>query len=77
MGIKDGQLPHVGDTIQLFNRPWNLLPPKTIIKWWIKSNYLAEGQVMHLNSTLIGASSINDVDIDLTFPTYPDQVSTE
>ena len=32
---------------------------------------------MHLNSTLIGASSTNDEDIDFTSSLYQDQVSTE
>ena len=76
-GIQDGQLPHVGDAMQLFNRSWNALSPKTVIKCWIKRNCLAEGQVEDLNSTLIGASSTNGVDIDLTSTMVPDQVSTE
>ena len=32
---------------------------------------------MHLNSTLNGVSSTNDVDIDLTSTMYSDQVSSE
>ena len=67
----------MGDAIQLFNGSWNALLPKTIIKCWNKSDCLAEEQVVDLNSTLIGASSTDDVDIDLTSTMYLDQVSTE
>ena len=76
MGSQDGQLPDVGDTTQLFNRSWNELSRKTI-KCWVKSNSVAEVQVMHLNSILIDASSTIGLEIDLTYPIYPDQVLNE
>ena len=61
-----GQLIHVGDAIQLFNKSWSSVTRSSFIKYWIKSKCLCKAQVMLLNSLLTSMHGINDVDIDLT-----------
>ena len=39
-GLREGQLPHVADAIQLFDYSWNQTAKATILKCWIKSKCL-------------------------------------
>lgn len=66
LGLEEGQMAHVGDTMKLFNRAWNAIPRSSVIKCWIKSQYFAQSNVLYFKSILYLLSRHIDVDIDLS-----------
>ena len=65
-GLEEGQLPHIGDAMKLFNQSWSSISKTSIMKCWIKSECLGTMHVMHLNSMLTSSAEDSTVDIDLT-----------
>lgn len=66
-GLKEGQLPHVRDTIELFNNVWNSGSKQSIMKCWLKSGCLGPIHTRYLCSMLHRLNQhCTDVDIDLT-----------
>ena len=41
-GVREGQLLHIGDAMNLFNEAWSMTRRSIIIKWWLKSLGLPE-----------------------------------
>ena len=76
-GLQDGQLPHVGDAIQIFKNAWSCMPRTSVMKCWIRSECLGSGQAGQLQSLLDAIQTDNDVDIDLTSPNGSSRSSGE
>ena len=65
-GLQHGMLPHVGDSIMLFDSSWKMMTRSEIIKCWFRSECLG---VMHVNQNrfvLDQERNSTDVKIDLT-----------
>ena len=65
-GLQDGQLPHVGDAIQIFNNAWSCMSRTSVIKCWINSECLGAVQTGQLQPLLETQQNGDSVDIDLT-----------
>ncbi len=65
-GLREGQLPHIGDAIELFNQSWSGVSKTIIIKCWLKSECLGEDHTSNLKQKIELLNSDGDVDIDLT-----------
>ena len=65
-GLHDGQLPHVGDAIHIFNNALSCMPCTSVMKCWIKSECMGSVQTGQLQSWLDAIQRDNYVDIDLT-----------
>ena len=80
-GLREGQLPHVADAIQLFNDSWNQTTNATALKCWIKSKSLPAMLESETVSTVqsLTEACINLVqdsngtdDVDLSLPSAID-----
>ncbi len=54
-------MPHVGDAMSLFNEAWSKTKRTTVLKCWIKSECLSEGQVQLAREI---CASLSEVDPD-------------
>ena len=66
-GIHEGQLPHVGDAMNLFNEAWGMTRRSTVTKCWVKSMCLPENlriEARELLESILPSESL----IDLTSP---------
>ena len=64
-GIREGQLPHVGDAMNLFNEAWSLTRRLTVIKCCVKSICLPENLLIEARE-LLESLLPSELSIDLT-----------
>ena len=64
--IRDGQLPHVRDAMDIFNESWRQTKRATIIKCWMKSECLDEEKAQKCESIFKELQNSEDPFIDLT-----------
>lgn len=62
-GLAQGHLPHVADSIQVFDEAWVSMEAKTIMKCWMKAEILPEEHVAALRRKIYESG---DIVIDLT-----------
>ena len=65
-GLQDGQLPHVGDAIMLFDESWRQTKRSTVLKCWMKSQCLSRDLVAVLQHELNCLLGVHEDTIDMT-----------
>ena len=65
-GIREGQLPHVADAMEMFTEFWNALSRNSILRCWKKSQCLSETHITEVTSIINGATDGDEDIIDLT-----------
>ena len=63
MGIREGQLPHIADAMEIFTESWNALPRNLILSCWKKSQFLFE---MHASEATSIINWVIDENVDIT-----------
>ena len=43
-GVREGQLPHIADTMELFDKSWRIISQGSILRSWLKITCLSETQ---------------------------------
>ncbi len=74
-GFRDGHFPHVGDAIPTFHDSWAMMK-KTVLKCWVKSQFLSEDQV-EFAKTLIAQQCGSSDTSTISFPIVQDEAQEE
>ncbi len=62
--LREGQMPHVGDAMSIFNKTWQYTTQRTTLKCWLMSKCLSDTQVREGNNLLQTVDASGDVDAE-------------
>ena len=65
-GIREGQITHVADAMEMFTESWNALSRNSILRCWKKSQCLCEMHMSEASGLIDGITNEDEDIIDLT-----------